>query len=155
MRSSELYCLIETPKGSFVAQRAPVDRWLPSPVDCCYFPDTLDGAGRPLEALVCATGPGAPGSRVSVKPIGLMRVHARGAFGDAVVCVAAEDPVWEAVEDPQGLPVELRAEMERFVTARHNQGDAAATVSWCDREHALATIDAAAARWAGTVNGHG
>ena len=66
MHGSELYCRIETPKGAFVAQRAPLERWMPSPADCCYFPDTMGSAGQPLEAMVCSSQPGEPGGRVTV-----------------------------------------------------------------------------------------
>ena len=155
MHGSELYCRIETPKGSFVAQRTPVDRWVPSPADCCYFPDTLDTAGRPLEALVCAAEPGPPGGRVSVKPVALIRAHTRRGLRDIVVCVAHDDPAWGVVDQAQDLPAGLRREIERFVVARRSHEDGGTPVSWCSRDDALTAIDDAAARWAGTVNGHG
>jgi inorganic pyrophosphatase len=155
MHGSELYCRIETPKGSFVAQRTPIDHWVPSPADCCYFPDTLDTAGRPLEALVCAHEPGPPGGRVSVKPVALIRAHTGRGPRDIVVCVADDDPAWVAVDRVQDLPEGLRREFERFVIARRSHQDAHASVSWCSRDDALTAIDDAAARWAETVNGHG
>jgi inorganic pyrophosphatase len=155
MDGSELYCRIETPKGSFVAQRTPVELWVPSPADCCYFPDTLDITGRPLEALVCAAKPGPPGARISVKPVALVRAHTRQGLRDIVVCVAHDDPNWGAVGRAQDLPAGLREEIERFVIARRSHEGTGSTVSWCSRDDALTAIDDAAARWAGTVNGHG
>ncbi len=155
MHGSELYCHIETPKGSFVAQRTPVDRWVPSPADCCYFPDTLDTTGRPLEALVCAAKPGPPGGRISVKPVALVRAHTRRGLRDIVVCVANDDPNWGAVDRAQDLSASLREEIERFVIARRSHEGTGSTVSWCSQDDALTAIDDAAARWAGTVNGHG
>jgi len=155
MHRSELYCRIDTPKGSFVAQRQPVERWMPSPADCCYFPDTLDSAGRPLEAMVCASQPGAPGTRVSVKPVALLRVHARDSWDEVVLCVALDDPRREAIDRACDLPLQLRKDIERFLNARRSPSHAAPLVAWCSRDEALTAIDAAAARWAATVNGHG
>ena len=155
VNGSELYCRIETPKGSFLAQRTPVDRWLPSPADYCYFPDTLDTAGRALEALVCAAEPGPPGGQISVKPVALIRARTRRGLRDLVVCVAHDDPAWRAVDEAEDLPSDLREEIDRFVLARRAHDDPDQTVSWCSRDDALTAIDDAAARWAGTVNGHG
>jgi len=155
MPGSELYCRIESPRGSFVAQRTPVDHWVPSPADCCYFPDTLDTTGRPLEALVCAAEPGPPGGRVPVKPVALIRAHTARGARHIVVCVADDDPAWGAVDRAQDLPADLRGEIERFVIARRWHEPAGTSVSWCSRDDALTAIDDAAARWAETVNGHG
>jgi inorganic pyrophosphatase len=153
MDRSELYCRIETPKGSFVAQRGPVERWMPSPADCCYFPDTLDRAGRPLEAMVCTSKPGAPGTRVAVKTVALLRVHARGGWDEVVLCVALDDPPWEEIDRACDLPLQARKDIELLLIARCSSADAAPLVAWCSRDQALTAIDAAAARWAATVTG--
>jgi inorganic pyrophosphatase len=128
---------------------------MPSPADCCYFPDTLDTAGRPLEALVCAAEPGPPGGQISVKPVALLRAQTRRGARDTVVCVAHDDPAWATVDRAQDLPAALRAEIEEFVVARRSHENPGPTVSWCSRDDALTAIDDAAARWAETVNGHG
>ena len=155
MHGSDLYCRIETPKGSYVAQRTPIERWVPSPADCCYFPDTLDTTGRPLEALVCVAEPGAPGGQILVKPVALIRAHTSRGLRDTVVCVANGDPALGSVDRAQDLPAGLREEIGRFVIARRSPEDSGSTVSWCSRDEALTAIDDAAARWAGTTNGHG
>ena len=155
VHGSELYCRIDTPKGAFVAQRAPLERWMPSPADCCYFPDTVDGAGRPLEAIVCASQPGAPGGQVSVKPVALLRVHGRRGWEDVVLCVALDDPSWQSIERAHDLPAELRNDIQQFLSARSARGGVGPSVAWCSRDDALTAIDDAAARWAATVNGHG
>ncbi len=155
MYGSELYCRIETPKGAFVAQRAPLERWMPSPADCCYFPDTVDSAGRPLEAIVCSSQPGAPGGQVSVKPVALLRVHGRRGWEDVVLCVALDDPSWRPIERARDLPAQLRDEIQQFLSARSARAGVGPRVAWCSRDDALAAIDDAAARWAATVNGHG
>ena len=155
MHGSELYCRIETPKGAFVAQRAPLDRWMPSPADCCYFPDTLGSAGRPLEAMVCSSQPRQPGVQVSVKPVGLLRVHTRRGWEDVVLCVALDDPGWRAIERVHELPAQLRDDIQRFLSARSGRGGVGLSVAWCSEGEALTAIDDAAARWAATVNGHG
>lgn len=155
MPESQLYCRIEAPKGSYVAQRAPVDRWVRSPANCCYFPDTIDSAGRPLEALVCAAEPGPPGGQISAKPVALIRAHTHRGIRDIVVCVPHDGPAWGIVDGARDLPAGLREEIEQFVIARRSHENPGPTLSWCSRDDALTAIDEAAARWAGTVNGHG
>lgn len=155
MHRSELYCRVETPKGSFLAQRMPVERWMPSPADCCCFPDTLDRAGRPLEAMVCASRPGVPGTRVPVKPVALLRVHARGSWAEVVLCVALDDPRRGAIDRACDLPAQLRKDIERLLVARCSPGHAPPLIAWCSPDDALTAIDAAVARSAATVNGHG
>jgi len=155
VHESELYCRIETPKGAFVAQRAPLERYVPSPADCCYFPETLGSAGRPLEAIVCTSQPGAPGGQVSVKPVGLLRVHGGTGWEDVVLCVALDDPSWQTIERANDLPARLRDEIQQFLSARSAPGGVGPSVAWCSRDDALIVIDDAAARWAATVNGHG
>ena len=155
VHGSELYCRIETPKGAFVAQRAPLERWMPSPADCCYFPDTLDSEGRPLGAMVCTSQPGPPGGRVSVKPVALLRVHTRCGWEDVVLCVALDEPSWRAIDRAHDLPAQLRDDIQQFLSARSARGGVGPSVAWCSRDDALTVIDVAAARWAATVNGHG
>jgi inorganic pyrophosphatase len=155
VHGSELYCRIQTPKGSFVAQRAPLERWTPSPADCCYFPDTLDSAGRALEAIVCTSQPGTPGEQVSVKPVALLRVHARRGWEDVVLCVALDDPSSRAIGCAHDLPARLRDDIQQVLSARGARGGVGPSVASCSRDDALTAIDDAAARWAATVNGHG
>jgi inorganic pyrophosphatase len=154
VHGSELYCRIDTPKGAFVAQRAPLERWMPAPADCCYFPDTVDSAGRPLEAIVCASQPGAPGGHVSVKPVALLRVHGRRGWEDVVLCVALDDPFWQSIDRAHDLPTQLRDDIQQFLSARSARGGVGPSVAWCSHDDALAAIDDAAARWAATVNGY-
>jgi len=105
--------------------------------------------------MVCAAESGAPGNRVLVKPVALIRVHTRRGFGDVVMCVAVDDPVWGMVDGAGDLPATFRGEIEQFLTARRSPQNPTPTVSWCSREDALTAIDDAAARWAAIVNGHG
>ena len=155
MSGSHLYCRIETPKGSFAAQRTRVERWVPCPADLCYFPDTRDDRGRPLEAMVYAAKLGVPGDRILVKPIALIRAHTRRGIGNVVMCVVADDPVWGTVDDARDLPAPLRNEVERFLIARRPEEHPPPTLWWCSRADALTAIDDAAARWASIVSGHG
>jgi hypothetical protein len=77
-----------------------------------------------------------------------VRMHDAGGFGQIVVCVAADDPVWHAVESGEGSS-DVRAGIERFAASRR----ASATKAWLPRDDALSVIDDAAARWAATVDG--
>ncbi|HUA46153.1 MAG TPA: inorganic diphosphatase [Solirubrobacteraceae bacterium] len=155
MHESELFCRIETPKGAFVAQRAPLERWMPSPGDCCYFPDTVDSMGRPLQAIVCTSQPGAPGEQISVKPVALLRVRGSRGREDVVLCVAMNDPSWQSTERAQDLPARLRDDIQQFLSACTAGGGVGPSLAWCSRDDAGAAIDDAAARWAATINGHG
>jgi inorganic pyrophosphatase len=149
--ASELHCRVQTPKGSpFGARQAVV-----CPVDCGVLPDTLAGGGGPLEAIVCVSEPGAPGGRVAVKPIALLRTRGRHGDGQVVVCVACRDPSSRGIDSVHELSAETRADIERFITTRPPPEEATEVVAWCSREDALTAIDDAAAKWTATVNGRG
>lgn len=154
--ATELYCRVEIPKGSALDRSATaVERPVVSPADCCYFPDTVDGAGRPLEAIVCVSRPGPRGGRIAVRPFALLRTRDRLGYNEVVLCVPLEDSAWRGVDRVQDLPPHLREEIERFVTTRPSPEAETAIVAWCSRDDALTAIDDAAARWAAAVDGHG
>jgi inorganic pyrophosphatase len=147
---------VEIPKGSALDRPATtVDRTVICPADCCSFPDTLTGRGRPLEAIVCVSQPGARGRRIAVKPVALLRTRHRRGYEDVVLCVPLEDPAWTEVNRVQDLLPHLREEIERFMTTRPSPETETAVVGWCSRDDALTAIDDAAARWAATVDGRG
>ncbi len=159
--AAELYCRVEVPKGAPVL-RANVQEAAPAsgsevrcPADWCHFPDTLARDGAALGAIVCASERGAAGRQVAVRPIALLRTHDTRGYEEIVVCVAAGDPTWAAVESIQGIPGELRAEIERFVMSKAPRRGHVSITGWLSRDDAMTAIDDAAARWAGTVNGRG
>ena len=60
---SELYCCVETPKGSQLARGNALQHAIQCPFDCGYFPQTTTRPGLPLEAIVCAQRPTRAGGR--------------------------------------------------------------------------------------------
>ena len=150
---SELYCCVETPKGSQLGGGNALQHAIQCPFDCGYFPQTTTRPGLPLEAIVCASAPHSRGGTIAVKPIALLRTHDQVGYGEIVLCVALDDPAWSAVDRVRDLPAQLRDEIEKFVTARPAPRNAASIVGWSSRDDALSAIDAAAARWAASVNG--
>jgi inorganic pyrophosphatase len=143
---SELYCCVETPKGSVLGD----GQALQCPGDYGYFPQTVAGLGRPLKVIVCASAPHSRGGTVDVKPIGLLRTQGRRGYDEVVLCVARDDPAWTSVDRVQDLPGRLLDEIQRFISTRPVPQE---VVGWCSRDDALTAIDDAAARWAATVNG--
>jgi len=152
----ELYCLVEAPKGSAATTFTAVDHGeVPWPGDYGHFPDTLAGRGQPLAAIICASHPGVAGASVGVRPVALLRVAASTGISELVLCVAAHDPSWASVGDAADLPPYLRSELERFLGGQPARRATGNPVAWGSAEEARTAIDAAAARWAATVNGHG
>jgi hypothetical protein len=74
---------------------------------------------------------------------------------DVVLCVAVDDPSWQSIDRAHDLTAKLRADIQRFPSARSARSGVGPSVAWCSRDDALAAIDDAAARRAATVNGHG
>ena len=149
---SELYCCVETPKGSHLSEDGVVHQAIECPADCGYFPQTLMRAGRPLEAIVCVSAPHSRGGMIAVKPIALLTMRDHVGYDEFVVCVALDDSAWSTVRRVGDLPTQLRREIEAFLAARPGARDAS-IVGWRAGDEALAAIDDAAARWAASVNG--
>ena len=148
----ELYCCVETPKGSQLSGNNALHDVIECPADCGYFPQTIMRPGRPLAAIVCASTPHSAGGMIAVKPIALLRMRDHIGYDEFVVCVALDDSAWSTVNRIGDLPAQLRREIEAFIATRPGARDAP-IVGWRAGHEALAAIDDAAARWAATVNG--
>ena len=157
MPSPELRCRIENPKGSLLVTGVVVDEQhaVVCPADYGYVPDTVGHGGRPLETIVCGSSPGRPATLVAARPVAVVHVHERVGELEVVVCVAAADRDYGAIETADDLPGALRAAIERFVRSRWPLDESTATIVWGSAAEARDAIDDAAARWAATVNGRG
>jgi inorganic pyrophosphatase len=157
MPTHHLTCRIESPKGSLLVTGVVVDEEhaVVCPADYGYLPDTMGHRGTPLDVIVCGSTPGRPATLVAARPVAVVHVRERAGAIDVVVCVAAGDRDWDAIDSVAALPGHVRDEIERFVLSRWPLDESTATIAWGSPADALETIDDAAARWAATVNGHG
>lgn len=117
--------VIEIPKGSKVKYELDkdtgmlyVDRILYSsvvyPHNYGFIPQTLDGDGDPMDALVLMQEPAVPFSFLRVKPIGLMQMLDQGEQDDKIIGVHADDPEYRDYTDISQLPPHRLLEIRRF-----------------------------------------
>jgi inorganic pyrophosphatase len=151
--TAELHCLIEIPKGSRNKyewdpdlQAIKLNRFLFSsvvyPTDYGFVTDTLGDSGEALDALVCVSAPTFPGCLIEVRAIALLRMTDEKGQSDKLVCVPSDDPAWDAVEDLDDLPKQLRSEIEHFYSMyKQPEGKDVDVQGWEDREAAVAAID--------------
>ena len=150
--SHDLVCLVEIPKGSrnkYEWDEAlggiKLDRFLFSsvvyPTDYGFIPRTVGEDGDPLDALVCVNEPTFPGCVIPVRAIAVLRMTDDKGQDDKVVCVPESDPVWDAIEDLDDLPAQLRVEIEHFFSIYKQPENKDVTIQgWFRREDALVTI---------------
>lgn len=155
--------LVEIPKGSRnkyevdpETGRVALDRRLYAsmsyPTEYGMVPETDDGEGEELDALVCTTEPTFPGCLVRTRPVGLLRMRMGDGEGPAnpkLVCVPLGDPAWNDVEDADGLPEELRNEIAQFFAVYKDlEGSPVEVEGWYGRDEAIGELDRARARCA-------
>jgi len=157
-----LTCIVEIPKGSrnkyeydAALGGVKLDRFVSAsvvyPTDYGFVPDTLMPDGDALDVLVCVSEPTFPGCIVQTKPVGLFKMADEKGDDDHVVCVPLTDPGWNHIEDVDGLPQQLVAEISHFFAVYKDlDHDRWSEVrGWGDRAAALETIEQARARFAG------
>ncbi|HEX79115.1 MAG TPA: inorganic diphosphatase [Dehalococcoidia bacterium] len=119
--------LIEIPKGSrnkyeYDKEKNVMrfDRMLFSavhyPSDYGFFPETLAEDGDPLDALVLVGEPTFPGCLMTVKPVGLFKMHDEKGPDEKILCVPVADPLWNHIETLEDVPPHLLKEIEHFFT---------------------------------------
>ena len=68
---------------------------------------------------------------------------------DKLVCVPSDDPAWDEVEGVEGLPSQLRSEIEHFYSMyKQPEGKEVDVHGWEDRDVAEKAIDAGRRRYA-------
>jgi inorganic pyrophosphatase len=152
--SKRLHCMIEIPKGSRnkyewdpELQAIKLNRFLFSsvqfPTDYGFVTDTLGESGDALDALVCVGAPTFPGCLVEVRAIGALRMDDEEGRSDKLVCVPHDDPSWDEVEGIDGLPSQLRSEIEHFYSMyKQPEGKDVTVYGWEDRAFAEEAIAA-------------
>src|SRR3954454_15774751 len=147
-----LDCMIEIPKGSrnkyewdAKLQAIKLNRFLFSsvvyPTDYGFVTDTLGEGGDALDALVCVNEPTFPGCLIEVRAVGVLRMDDEEGRSDKLVCVPADDPAWDEVEGVDGLPEQLRTEIQHFYSIyKQPEGKQVDIHGWADRDAAEAAI---------------
>lgn len=158
--SSDVRCVIETPKGSRNKYEwdedlgaIKLDRFLFSsvvyPTDYGYLPETLATDGDPLDAMVCVSEATFSGCVIPSKVIALFRMSDDKGLDDKIVCVPCNDPNWNASEGLDDLPQQLRDEIEHFFSIyKQPEGKTVEVEGWRSREDALAVIEESRQRYA-------
>ena len=97
-----------------------VDRFMASPMfyPCSYgyIPGTLSEDGDPIDVLVEAPYPVAPGSVIACRPIGVLNMRDEAGPDAKLVAVPKRKltTLYDDVEDVEDLPALLRAQIEHF-----------------------------------------
>lgn len=116
---------IEIPKGSrnkyevdHHTGRIKLDRTLFTatqyPADYGFIDDTLGQDGDPLDALVLLAEPTFPGCLVRARAIGMFRMTDEAGPDDKVLCVSANDPRQDHLQDIGDVNEFWRLEIEHF-----------------------------------------
>jgi len=148
MDAARLHCMIEIPKGSrnkyewdADLQAIKLNRFLFSsvvyPTDYGFITGTLGESGEALDAIVLVNAPTFPGCLIEVRAIGVLRMDDEEGRSDKLVCVPADDPAWDEFESVDGLPGQMRTEIEHFYSMyKQPEGKDVEVHGWADRDAA-------------------
>jgi inorganic pyrophosphatase len=157
--------VIEIPKGSrnkyevdHDTGRVRLDRYLFTsmayPSDYGFIENTLGEDGDPLDALVLMTEPLFPGIIVEARPVAMFEMTDE-AGGDAkVLCVPAEDPRWDHIQDIGDVPsFELEVIKHFFVHYKDLEPNKfVKAADWVSRDKAEAEVLASLERFKASVH---
>jgi inorganic pyrophosphatase len=144
--------IVEIPTGSRIKYEIDhetglvhVDRVLFSPfhypAEYGFIPSTLAPDGDPCDVLVLINGATYPGVVIKARPVGVLRMHDDKGQDDKVLCVAADDPNYQHVNDLTDLPPHFMKEVEHFfLTYKDLEEKDVHTDGWEGREAALAFV---------------
>ena len=156
---SQLYCLVEIPRGSRNKYEyneelgaITLDRFLFSsvvyPTDYGFIPETWAEDDDPLDAMVCVSEPTFPGCMIAVKPIALFKMRDDKGVDDKVLCVPVSDPNWNSMESLEDIPQPLRDEISHFFSIyKQPEGKVVKVDGWHDLGTAQQCIAEARQRW--------
>lgn len=116
---------IEIPKGQrnkfevdHKTGQVRLDRYLYTtmvyPTDYGFFNNTLGEDGDPLDALVLLPEPLYPGVIVTVRPVAKFDMTDEAGGDSKILCVLADDPRWEHIQDITDVDEFLLKEIEHF-----------------------------------------
>ena len=84
------------------------------PGDYGFIPSTIAEDGEPLDVLLVATGPSAPGTLVIVRPIGVAEVLDGGIDDAKIIAVARDEPRHVSVQEISDVGAHRLREIEHF-----------------------------------------
>jgi inorganic pyrophosphatase len=158
---------IEIPKGGrnkyemdHVTGRIRLDRTLFTatqyPADYGFVEGTLGADDDPLDALVLLQEPTFPGCLIRCRAIGMYRMQDEKGGDDKVLCVPANDPRLEHLQDIRHLPEFDRLEIEHFfeVYKTLEPGKSVEGAHWTGRHEAEAEIEESRRRLAESGREH-
>lgn len=145
--------VIEIPQGSVnkyeydkKLQVFRLDRTLHSPVhypgDYGFIPGTLGRDGDPLDVLVLVDKPSFTGCLMEVRPIGVLRMVDQGKKDEKILCVVANDPVYQEISDSSQVFPHLLQEIEHFFSIYKTlEGKKTEIVGWAGAKAARRLIE--------------
>jgi inorganic pyrophosphatase len=145
---------IEIPKGQrnkyevdHETGRIKLDRMLFTatryPADYGFIDNTLGEDGDPLDALVLLEEPTFPGCLVRCRAIGMFRMRDEAGGDDKVLCVPANDPRLENMQDLTDVSEFYRLEIQHFFETYKDlePGKSVEGAHWTNRAEAEAEIE--------------
>ncbi|MFO7690000.1 MAG: inorganic diphosphatase [Cryobacterium sp.] len=84
------------------------------PADSGYLDYTLGPNGGPLNALLLLEEPTYPGVAVTVRPVGLLRMHSTRDTEERIITVPAQDPRWSTTLEITDLSEHTRHSLQHF-----------------------------------------
>ncbi|QSB05054.1 inorganic diphosphatase [Natronoglycomyces albus] len=111
------------------------------PADYGFIEDTLGQDGDPLDALVLVQ-PTFPGCLIKARAIGMFRMKDESGIDDKVLCVPADDPRQDRLQDIDDVAEFHRLEMQHFFTVYKDlePGKSVEGATWVGREEAEAEV---------------
>jgi inorganic pyrophosphatase len=118
------------------------------PADYGFIPDTLGEDADPLDAIVLLEEPTFPGCWVTARPVGIFWMTDDKGPDAKVICVPAQDPRWDGVNEIEDVPELFRMEIEHFfeVYKTLEPGKSSHTAGYDGVDAAWREIDAALER---------
>ena len=153
--------IVEIPTGSRIKYEIDhetglvhVDRVLFSPfhypAEYGFIPSTLAPDGDPCDVLVLINGATYPGVVIKARHVGVLRMHDDKGQDDKVLCVAADDPNYQHVNELTDLPPHFMKEVEHFfLTYKDLEEKDVHTDGWEGREAACAFVQQCVAAFTG------
>ena len=146
--------IIEIPKGQrnkyemdHASGRIKLDRMLFTstryPADYGYVEDTLGADDDPLDALVLVDEPTFPGCLIRARTIGMFRMTDEKGGDDKLLCVPADDPRSEHLQDIYHVPEFDKLEIQHFFEVYKDlePGKSVEGAAWVGRSDAEAEIE--------------
>ncbi|MBU5557740.1 MAG: inorganic diphosphatase [Candidatus Aenigmatarchaeota archaeon] len=143
----EVYVLVRVSSGSkyqYSMRKDPcslmLDKVLPSPLPVAYgiIPATHHTDAETLDAFVLVSEPPMPGSIISARPVGLMRIEGEGKIDDKIIAVCSIDREFDDLRDVADVPKHTLAQLTSAI-----KEDWVSKITWLDAEKAKKAVQKA------------